>query len=273
MDVNNISETKMGQVRVGSCHWVNGKRIDPSYPGFTKIVCLTQSSEYGMLGPYCLTIKKKFSDGIVREVIFENWFQFSKVYQRVPEVAEIRSRFDRTVIWRWPSETHCTLVSNQEKTQSVWKIEPSYLKWREAGMLVSDPIRYPVGKANTHKCLFALKEDENGIINPKMLTYVESRKEIYMKEYCKLVKQHPMFETLRKRLLNGDNLLIVEVDCCQERSLNYYLQTYAKSHNIKEDFIDQGTMLVTPTNIDIMLNDTKERFGHGYCLGYTLAFE
>lgn len=42
-------------IRVGRCIYDrNGKRTDPSFEGFTPIVCLTASSAYGELGPYCL---------------------------------------------------------------------------------------------------------------------------------------------------------------------------------------------------------------------------
>lgn len=256
-----------GQVRVGSCHWVGGKRVDPTYLGFTSIVCLTQSSPYGMLGPYCLTVRKKFSDGEVRDVIFENYFQYSKIYERVPEVVEVRSRFDRTVIWKWPAEVHCLPVHTPDPANSYWSLQPAYLKWRDEGMKVKDPIRYPVGKRNMGKCLFALADNPDGTINPKMLSYVEGRTEIYLKEYVKLVKQHPEFVKLQHRLAAGENLLIIEVDCCQERSLPYYIQTYG----IADDFIHNGTMLVTQANLNLMLNDTTERFGHGYCLAGALA--
>lgn len=51
-----------------------GRRIytitDPSYEGFTPIICLTKSTEYGSLGPYEL----KDEDGR----IMENSYQFSK---------------------------------------------------------------------------------------------------------------------------------------------------------------------------------------------------
>ena len=41
-------------IRVGRSKWEHGKRIDPSYPGFTPILCLTKSSPYGELSPYML---------------------------------------------------------------------------------------------------------------------------------------------------------------------------------------------------------------------------
>lgn len=261
-----MDASTQGLVRVGSCHYVGGKQVNPKYEGFTQIVCLTKSSPYGMLGPYCLTIEKKFSDGQVLDVVFENYWQMSKVYERVPEACESKSRFDRTVIWRWPAESHCIVTTNPESGQKSYKITPEYLRWREAGMKVAEPIRYPVGKSNMHKCLFSLAENEDGILSPIPLDYVAARKEIYAKGYVKALKTHVDFHKLKSRLARGENLLIIEVDCCQERSLPYYKAKYG----VDDTFIQNGTMLVTAENINIMLNDTKERFGHGYCLAAAL---
>lgn len=165
---------KRGQVRVGTCKWVKGKRIDPKYinsngKAFKNIICLTKSSAYGSISPYCLMVKVGNTD-----VIMENLYQFSKLYSTVPTSKQYKSRYDKTVIWEWKSEIHA------EIKKESWTIRPEYLKWRNAGMLSKEPIRYPVGRNNTHKCLFAFKNNPNGSVNPKMLDYVGGRKEIYL---------------------------------------------------------------------------------------------
>lgn len=248
---------KQGQVRVGTCKWQGSTRIDPQVDGFIPIVCLTKSTKYGMLSPYCLTVSMKFqNDPNTYEVLMENAWQFSKVYEKVPPVTETKSRFDRTVIWNWPTQTH--LIGNN--------ITMEYLSWRKAGMLVSEPIRYPVGKNYMHKCLFSLKSS-NGSINLKMLNYLEARREIYLPLYVEAVKKHPEFIKLKKRLENGENLIILEVDGPHYESLNYYKRTY----DVNEDFItENSTILTTQINLEIMLDDTKHRFGHGYCLAGAL---
>lgn len=252
-------EVPKGKVRVGSCHWKAGKRVDPTYPGYTNIVSLTVFSEYGMLSPYCLMIKVKI-DGQEQNVIFENYYQASKCYEVVPEACEVKSRFDRTIIWKWPREEHVKTV------KGVYQIQPAYLNWRKALMLCPEPVRYPVGKHNTHKCLFALKQNEDGSLNPNMLDYISGRKEIYLKEFVKLLKVHPEFLKLKERLHGGESLLIVEVDCCQERSLDYYKEKYG----VGNDFIENGTMLATEYNLNLLLNDTKERWGHGMVIAGAL---
>ena len=75
-----------------------------------------------------------------------------------------------------------------------------------------------------------------------------------------------MFRDLQKRLEKGENLLIIEVDGPCQSSLDYYKQKY----NVNDNFIENHTMLVNQQNINIMLNDPKHPFGHGYCLAMAL---
>lgn len=265
-----------GQVRVGSCRYEGSKRIDPTYPGFTPIVCLTASTKYGMLGPYCIKVPMRFPlDPNTYMCLMENCWQFSKSYMEVPSAIERRSRFDQTIIWQWPAQKHSEFYYEDENgvpdptckpENRKWRILPAYLEWRKAGMLSQDPIRYPVGRRNMDQCLCSFKSNPDGSVDPTALNYVESRKQIYLPLYVAGVKQHPEFHKLKERLSRGENLLIIEVDACKEDSIDYYMATYGVPRN----FIEHGTMLVTPENLNIMLNDTKERFGHGYCLAGAL---
>ena len=102
----------------------------------------------------------------------------------------------------------------------------------------------------------------DGTLNETKLDYVASRKAIYVREYCKLVKKEPKFKELQKRVKKGENLMIIEVDGPHQESLDYYKVKYG----VGNDFIVNNTMLINERNIKIMLNDTKHAFGHGYCL-------
>src|SRR5437868_14219298 len=114
-----------GRIRVGRITYHQGKPIHPSYPGFTPIVVLTKSSPYGDLGPYVL----KDEQGR----IMENLWQFRKLYPWVPKVREIASRWDRTVVWEYPQETH--VDEDGEPNDLYWK-------WRETGMNAPYAVRY-----------------------------------------------------------------------------------------------------------------------------------
>ena len=129
----------VGKVRVGKCLYENGKRINPEYPGFTQIVCLTKSTKYGDLSPYCL----KDSKGR----IIENLYQFSKIYPKISKNKEKYSRYDSRIIWEWTEDTEFIndgIITND------------YSIWRKKGMNAKDPIRYPVGYNNMGNCVGVL---------------------------------------------------------------------------------------------------------------------
>lgn len=243
-----IKKKIIEMLRVGTIKHRDGKRIFPSYPGFTIILVLTKSSKYGALGPYEL---KELKDN--EDVIMENKWQFSKVYRKVGSTTQRYSRWDNKIIWSWDPETHVD-GSNQ--------LTEKYFNWRSTGMQNEYAVRYPVGKRNMHKCLFALSCDN--LEQP--LTYVESRKEIYIPVYCSLVRKQPQFSELQRRLQQGENLLIVEVDGPIQESLEYYKEKYS----VDESFIEDDTILVTEEHIKIMMHDGKHPFGHGYCLAMSL---
>lgn len=93
-----------------------------------------------MIGPYVITIPIQFDDGI-HEVVFENYWQASKVYPSVAASRQIRSRFDPTVIWEYPAAVfYQEGKENKEgEEEEPGAILPVYLDWREKLMLC--PIR------------------------------------------------------------------------------------------------------------------------------------
>ncbi len=235
-----------GEIRVGRIIYNNGTPTHPTYEGFTPIVILTKSSRYGSLGPYVLENDQG--------EIMENIWQFSKVYKDVPKTRLTYSRWDSTVIWNHPAEVHV----------KDGKILDAYWKWRKKGMKNIYPVRYPVGWKDRHKCLYALKKKGG-----KPLSYIEARKEIYLPLYAEMIQKQKQFLELKKRLKNGENLLLIEVDGPHQESLEYYKFTY----DVNDNFIKNDTILATTLNIQIMLNDDKHPFGHGYCLAMALVGE
>ena len=231
----------------------DGTFTDPAFPGFTSILCLTKSSPYGDIGPYCL----KDDQGR----IMENIWQFSKVYEKVPKTREKYSRYNNRIIWDHPEETH---FENDKLAQEYWA-------WRKKGMENPDHVRYPVGYRDRGACLFAIQEepeleDQEDVPQNKRLGYIDARKQIYVPVFCDLVKTKEKFLELRQRLDDGENLLIIEVDGPHQESLEYYKETYG----VPDDFIEQNTVVIDEFNISILLNDEKHPFGHGYCLAMAL---
>lgn len=240
-----------GRLRVGKSKSYNGKVIIPKYPGFTPIVVLTKdSSSYGELSPYHLTNEQG--------QILENCWQMSKVYKFVPPVKIPYSSGNKKIVWEWPGEIH--IDDNGNLTDEYWK-------WRMSGKNNPEPVRAPVGWKHLKNCVFALEKDEpisDG--NPK-LNYIEARYKIYLPIYMNAVIKEPKFRDLRNRWLNGENLLIIEVDGPHQESLNYYKDKY----QVGDDFIENDSVEATETNLTILINDPKHPFGHGYCLAWTLS--
>ena len=223
---------------------INGKR--PLLPGYEEVYSLTKSTPYGDLSPYCL----KSSTGI----ILENLWQFSKIYQQVPESTQTYSRYDSTVIWNHPSETHVTKDSSGKIC-----ITDEYYQWRQKGFDCKYAVRYPVGYHHRHKCLGVIHQGNK-------YNYIDSRKVLYLPAYLDAVKCTSNFKKLQTWIKDGKKLLITEVDGPHQESLNYYQQQYG----VGSDFIQNHTTVATKENLDIMLNDPKHPFGHGYCLAWAL---
>jgi hypothetical protein len=198
--------------------------------------------EWYVINPYEL----KDENGVIMECVW----QFQKVYKDVPKVNRKE--------WSHPAETH--IDNNGNYT-------PEFYAWRKKGINHNKAVRYPVGFKHRSQCLYALMDKPDGTIDEdNKLDYVESRKKIYVKEYCRLVKKHPKFKELKKRLEKGENLLITEVDGPHQESLDYYKEKYG----VDDNFIQDDTIIVSENNINIMLNDPKHPFGHGYCLAMAL---
>jgi len=238
-----------GIVRVGRITFTSDyKQIKPEMKGFKTILCLSKSSTYGSLGPYVLKTKENH--------IFENEWQFRKVYPKVNETKQSLSRWQRNVIaWEHPSETHIDI--------STGKPNELYFKWRKKGLENKYPVRYPPGFGRMKDCLYFLQEDDP---SGEKLDYISARKKFYLPVYTRLVQNEPQFLELKDRLKRGENLLILEVDGPHQESLDYY----RKKYSVKPNFIINSTMICSEENLRIMLNDPKHPFGHGYCLAAAL---
>ena len=227
----------------------NGRPHYPSYPGFKRILCLTPCSSYGEISSFSLRDKKGR--------IVENVWQFSKHYESVPRSVQPYSRRDRRVIWDHPAEIH----------RSDGVPNEAYAQWRKKGMNHNEAVRFPVGRKHRTECVCAYGElTDGGIDTEHPLNYVKARKEIYLPLVADAVKKTEKFAKLSRLLGGGENLLIVEVDGPHQESLQYYRDKYG----VAEDFLVDHSVLVTTESMELLINDTKHNFGHGYCLAMTL---
>lgn len=226
----------------------------PTLPDYeTVIVTVKRDSPWFPLGPYYLKDENGY--------IFENIWQFHKVYRHVNEALSGYSQWLRMmIVWRHPAETHV----NEEGD-----ILPEYFLWRKKGLTNMAPVRWPQWHVQRDKyCYKSQQKPLYCFYNGEKLGYIEARKKVYLPEYIRLVKQHPLYQKL-KEMSKHHNLLIVEWDGPHQESMEYY----KKKYNVTDDFIVDSTMNATAENIDLMLNDEKHPFGHGYCLAAALLAE
>lgn len=216
----------------------------PTVPGFKTVIVTTACfKEWKDLSPYYLRTEKG--------EIIENKWQFSKLYKTVPHSTQRYSRFDKTVIWEHPSETHVDDNNN---------ILPAYYAWRNKGFNNPHAVRYPCGYKHRSNVLTSI--DDNG----NFYDYIRARFYIYCKIYYDAAIVCPKFHELKQLLNNGVNLLIIEVDGPKQQDLDYYINKYG----VPFDFITNNTIDINQQNMDIMLNDPKNSFGHGYVLACML---
>lgn len=258
------------QIRVGR---LNGSQRKVNCPGFREVLCLTPSTPYGQIGPYCLKDDKGR--------IMENIYQSSKVYTTTPKTKQQYSRWDKRVIWERDEETHIISedeVKHWDKNIPILHpiegikgkayISQKYLKWRRELASNQFPVRYPVGMSHRKMCVGILTDEElDNFISGKsphgvsLLGYIDGRKCVYAKVYKTLALKHPLFEILLN-ISKRENIVIVEVDGPHQESLPYYKEKYG----VDDSFIVGDTILATASNLDIMLNDPKHPYGHGYVL-------
>lgn len=234
----------MGQVRVGRITYKDGLPIHPAFTGFTPIVVVSKTSSYGSLSPY--ELKDEYGQ------ILENIWQFSKIYRHVPALKQAYSpQHPEWIIWKQKEDTH---------TDEFGDPLPSYWEWRSAGMNNKYSVRRPAGSLSP--TLYFLKEK-----NGERLNWMQANKQIYIPLYCRLVRQEEQFLELRKRLLLGENLLIIGTGGPRAECLNHYQNVYG----VNENFIEEDTMVANFENLHLILNDSiDERFVHSYCLAAAL---
>jgi hypothetical protein len=128
--------------------------------------------------------------------IFENVWQFSKVYEKVDAQHEVKAH---KVIWSHPAETH---MASGQLTQQFWA-------WRKKGWNNPFAVRYPNGFYGRHRCLCAMWY-ENGAWTS--LPYVPARKKIYCQVYANLVQGTEAYKRLKELHDQGQALQICEMD-------------------------------------------------------------
>ncbi|CAF1033004.1 unnamed protein product [Brachionus calyciflorus] len=200
-------------------------------------------SEYNVFSPYYLKTDGNEENLNNGGVIFENFWQGSKIFPKIYDIevwAHPSLRGNLKHLW-WSYK--CSNGQSSELHFVDNEIKSEYYKWREKVFSSDKPIRYPNGVKRKSNVAFSLTIDKNG--NEKRLSYIEARKEIYFKEYCRLVKDLPQFQKLIDFYKDGKTIVLCEIDVPDNE-------------------------IITMEKLKSLIEDPKIRFGHGLCLAWIL---
>ena len=230
--------------------------------GFENINVLKwNNSKWKKLCPYLLETDGEETCSNPGGVLFENFYQGCKVYDIVCENEVYPSRYHtnnpKYLWWKFEPETPSGDVILQDDTINY----DLYFRWRDSLWECRNPIRYPNKIHRRKNTQFALHVDNEG--NERRLDYISTRKEIYLKEYVRLVRKLPEYKKLLDKLKNGENIMICELD----------VPARNKRGNYGEDCDENNVCHMSIEKLELLLNDTHEAFGHGLCLAYSLLLD
>ena len=214
-----------------------------------------KDTKYYELSPYYLKTDGNEENESPPGVIFENYYQGSKIYEYVYdiEVYPHHSFKGNPKYLRWKYICSNNLGNEIHYDSLTDTIQAEYYIWKNSLNNCLHAIRYPNKKTNAKKCQFSM-----GTINgvQHRYNYLNARKEIYVKEYCRLIRQLPIYYHLLQLLRKGVNITIAEMDVPYKGKKGYYGTLLDINGNYIPDL----------NNINLLLNDASEAFGHGLCL-------
>lgn len=218
------------------------------------------NNKWKALCPYLLKTDGNEECANSGNVLFENFYQGCKVYDIVYDNDVYAHKYhigDPKYLW-WsfkPINKNGDIIFKD----NVINYE-LYYRWRKDLWECKNPIRYPNKIHRRKNTQFALCVDKNG--KETRMDYISSRKNLYAKEYIRLVKKIPEYNILLEKLKNKENIMICEVD--------------VPAKNKKGSYKDCDNNNICPMSIEkleLLLNDPSEAFGHGLCLAYSLLID
>lgn len=195
-------------------------------------------------------------------IIFENFYQGCKLYPEIYSNSVYASKYHMNnpkYLW-WEYNTVSPdkdVLLNVDDTINY----DLYFRWRNSLWSCPNPIRYPNKIHRRMNVMYSLVLDSFG--HEHKLDYISARKELYMKEYIRLVRKLPEYDKLLNKLRNGSKLLLCEVD----------VPANHKKGNYGLNCMTCGTYTLSIEKLDLLLNDPSEAFGHALCIAYALLLD
>lgn len=236
-------------------------------------------SPWDSLSPHKLTTDGNEENHNTGGILFTNFYEGSKVYSAVfaHEVSSLSQDDFHGITWKPPD-----LFNTKFNAKKIWwKYKPInegcdilinasndfkeslYFYWRNLVWHCSKPLLYPNKYINRETVQFSLVVNAQG--NWKKLNHLSSRKEIYVKEYIRLVRKTEEYKKLLEFLKNGRKLLF----CENEVPMKFKKGCYGK-------FVESDGTVSRRLTLEILnelMNDTSESFGFSLCLALALLTE
>lgn len=218
----------------------------PNVQGYENIPAFSRGpSPYKELSPFNIGPVIYEEDGQIKQApIFENFWQGWKVY---PDVKRQNQKGKKP--WVWPAEIH---INSNGNPNQLWK------RWHNALLEHKTSVRHP--NKGGKSPLYAWW-------NNQKLEVVNSRKAIYIPYLQELYRKHPSYKIILNKILNGENIIILEPDgpnlVVYRDGLSLNMETLYKMQNI--------TKLSEFPNWNGEGDPNKYvPYGHGYVLGLTM---
>ena len=227
--------------------------------GFESVNVLIWKGKWKAFSPYYLKTDGNEINNNEGGIIFENFWQGSKVYDIVYDI-KVYTHYtkqgnDDYLLWEYKTkEGNGQVIYDKEEDRINMK---AYMRWRNSLWDCDKAIRYPNGRERRKYTQFALIIDKEG--NQERLNYIQARKKLYVKEYKRLVRKLDEYEILLNKLKKGKNLLLCEIDVPSKGRKGKY-----------GEVDEEGNCEMTLEKIKDLLNDESEPFGHGLALAQAL---
>ena len=208
-----------------------------------------KDTEFYELSPYYLR-----TDGLEElvnpgKIIFENFWQGSKVYPKVYpiDVYSHPSRIGNPSFLWWSYKAEEDHLLDE-------KILPAYYSWRTSLWNCTKAIRYPNGRNHRHEVAFSLLTKKDG--TEERLSYLEARFRIYGQEYKRLIRKIPSYQKILDLVKNGKKICIIEIDVPKQSAKGLF-KNYATKENI---------FYATPEKVNALIGDPSSSCDHGIFL-------
>lgn len=187
-------------------------------------------SRYYQLNPKVLRTDGGENNYNAGGIIFENFWQGSKVYKTVWDIDFCKTNIygKKDVIFSYRAPSGYTFQDHWDGS----KLDSDYFSWRQKVWNCPHPLKSPVGFLKSRrKFEFVLEMDKDG--NSQRYDHVIGRQQIFFNEYIRLVYNIPIVNELREMHQNGINIVLCSNDVVKTEKIDILkIQRYFQNKKV-----------------------------------------